>query len=228
MKTKKMILYYVLMFLPLAVTLIALQYLPEEIPAHYDFHHQVTRWGSKYESLIFPIIIVIFGIIMLVVTKFAAKQENSGESSRANNKTVCITAGILGLVLFNAMTFYFLYTSFQKVENLSSVRVDIYQIMMGLLGLFFVVMGNIMPKVRMNSVVGLRTTWSMKNEITWKKSQRFGGITFIVLGVAMIATCFLTKGISCFLISMGLLLVSMPIDIYYTYRVAKQQSSAES
>lgn len=224
MKTKKAVLYYVLMFLPLAVTLVALQYLPDQIPAHYDFNQQVTRWGSKYETLIFPVIIVVFGIIMLVVTKFAAKQENSG----SNNEKVCITAGILGLVLFNAMTFYFLYTSFQKVENLSSLCVDIYQIMVGLLGLFLVVIGNAMPKVRMNSVLGLRTTWSMKNETTWKKSQRFGGITFIVIGIAMILICFLTKGISCFLISMGLLLVSLPIDIYYTYRVAKQQDGIES
>ncbi len=224
MKTKKMILYYVLMFLPVAVTLVALQYLPEQIPAHYDFHQQVTRWGSKYESLIFPVISVVFGGIMLLVKKVAAKQEGSG----TNNETICITAGILGFVLFNAMTFYFLYTSFQKVENLSSVSVDIYQIMMGLLGLFFVVIGNLMPKVRMNSVLGLRTTWSMKNETTWKKSQRFGGITFLIVGAAMIAACFLAKGISCFLISMGLLLASLPVDLYYTYRVAKQQSSTES
>lgn len=223
MKTKKMILYYVLMFLPLAVTLFALQYLPDQIPAHYDFNQQVTRWGSKYEALIFPILSMGFGGIMRIVTKFAAKQEDSG----TNNEKVCITAGILGLVLFNAMSFYYLYTSYKQVENLSSVCVDIYQIMIVLLGLFFVVIGNIMPKVRMNSVLGLRTTWSMKNEITWKKSQRFGGITFILIGIAMILTCFLTKGISCFLISMGLLLASLPIDIYYTYRVAKQQDRVE-
>ena len=32
-------------FLPLAVVLIALQFLPELIPAHYDMNNQVTRWG---------------------------------------------------------------------------------------------------------------------------------------------------------------------------------------
>ena len=45
---KKMVVFYSLMFLPLAVVLIALQFLPELIPAHYDMNNQVTRWGSKY------------------------------------------------------------------------------------------------------------------------------------------------------------------------------------
>lgn len=49
---KKMVVFYSLMFLPLVVVLIALQFLPELIPAHYDMNNQVTRWGSKYETLI--------------------------------------------------------------------------------------------------------------------------------------------------------------------------------
>ena len=42
---KKMVVFYSLMFLPLVVVLIALQFLPELIPAHYDMNNQVTRWG---------------------------------------------------------------------------------------------------------------------------------------------------------------------------------------
>ena len=61
-----------------------------------------------------------------------------------------------------------------------------------------------MPKLRMNSIAGLRTVWSMKNETTWKKSQRFGGISFIVGGVIIIIVCFLTKGFSCFWWTMGI------------------------
>lgn len=62
---KKMVVFYSLMFLPLAVVLIALQFLPELIPAHYDMNNQVTRWGSKYETLIFPVITVLFGYFCL-------------------------------------------------------------------------------------------------------------------------------------------------------------------
>ena len=100
---KKMVAFYSLMFLPLVVVLIALQFLPEQIPAHYDMNNQVTRWGSKYETLIFPVITVLFGYFMLAMAKLSSKQEENG----SNNKNVCIVIGIASLALFNAMTVYF-------------------------------------------------------------------------------------------------------------------------
>lgn len=72
---KKKIIFYSLMFLPLIVVLIALPFLPERIPAHYDFNNQVTRWGSKYETLIFPVITVLFGYFMLGMAKSSSKQK---------------------------------------------------------------------------------------------------------------------------------------------------------
>lgn len=210
--------FYILMFLPVPVTLVSLLFLPDQIPAHYGFDNQVTRWGSKYETLIFPAITIIFGLIMLGCSKFSSNEEKTGE----NNEKACITAGIFSLLIFNAMTGYFLYTDFNKVENLSSVPVDIFQIIFILLGIFMIVIGSIMPKLQMNSVIGLRTHWSMKNEIIWKKSQRFGGIVFIIAGILVILVCCFTKGIACYLWWMGILLVSLLVDIYYTYKAAKK------
>ena len=170
---KQRIIFYILMFLPLPVTLVSLVFLPEQIPAHYGFDNQVTRWGSKYETLIFPVVTILFGSFMLGISKLSANQEKTGE----DNEKVCIMAGIFSLFMFNAMTGYFLYTDFHKVEDLSSVSIDIYQLLFVLFGIFMIVIGYMMPKLQMNSVMGLRTHWSMKNEATWEKSQRFGGIS---------------------------------------------------
>ncbi len=217
MKTQKRILY-IFMFLPLIVTLIALLFLPDKIPAHYGADNQVTRWGSKYETLIFPAVTILMGLFMLGIAKYSAKQEKDGN----NNEKVMIITGIMTLLLFNAMTFYFLYTDFNQVENLNTVSIDIFQVTFLMLGIFMVIVGNIMPKVRMNSLIGLRTPWSRKNEMTWKKSQRFGGITFMIAGVIIIVACLLTKGFDCIVWVMGTLLVSVIIDVYYTYQIAKK------
>ena len=132
---KKMVVFYSLMFLPLVVVLIALQFLPELIPAHYDMNNQVTRWGSKYETLIFPVITVLFGYFMLAMAKLSSKQEENG----SNNKNVCIVTGIASLALFNAMTVYFLYADFNSIENLSSIALDLNQLVFGLLGVFLII-----------------------------------------------------------------------------------------
>lgn len=184
MKTKKTV-YYILMYLPLVITLIALPHLPEKIPAHYGFDNQVDRWGSKYEKLLYPISTVLMGYFLLAMSRLAAKQEEHGE----NNKNVIMIVGILLLTMFNALNVYSLYTSFNKVENLSSVSLNIERLVFGIVGALMIVTGNIMPKLRMNSIIGLRTHWSMKNEVTWKKSQHIGGISFIVGGI--IYFCFI-------------------------------------
>lgn len=216
MKVKKII-YYILMFLPLVISFIALPFLPEQIPAHYGFDNQVTRWGSKYEALLYPITTIFMGYFLLTMAKWVAKREESGK----NNEKILIIAGILILILFNAMNLYALYTDFNKVENLSSVSLNIYQLLFGMLGVVMIVIGNIMPKLRINSIIGLRTKWSRKDEITWKRSQRFGGISFIIGGIVISIICFSIKGISCFLYVMGTIIILLAIDTFYTYKIAK-------
>ena len=216
MKTKKMV-FYGLMFLPLISALIALQFLPEQIPAHYGLNNQVTRWGSKYEVLLIPIVTALMGYFFLGIAKLAAKQEENGN----NNENVCMTAGIVTLILFNAMTGYTLYSGFHKIENLSSKQFDVNQLLCGILGIAMIIIGNIMPKLRMNAVTGLRTKWSMKNETTWKKSQRFGGISYMIGGVVIVVVCFLVQGIYCLLSTLGVIAVLLVIAVFYTYKIAQ-------
>lgn len=216
MKTKKII-FYCLMFLPLAAALIALQLLPEQIPAHYGSRNQATRWGSKYETLIVPVFTVMFGRFFLGMANLCAKREEDGN----NNEKICITAGIAALAIFNAMTGYILYAAFHKLENLSASPFDMSQLLFGLLGISMIIIGNIMPKLRMNSAIGLRTKWSVRDEATWKKSQRFGGISYIAGGAAIIVICFFAKGMYCFLSTMGVVAILLAVDIFYTYKIAQ-------
>ncbi len=215
MKIKKTV-YFILMFLPFVAALTVLQYLPDKIPAHYGFDNQVTRWGSKYEALLYPIVTVLMGIFLLAMAKLAAKQEEHGES----NKNVVIVAGIFVLVLFNILNGYSLYTAFHKVENLSAVPLDINRLIFGIVGVLMIAVGNIMPKLRRNSIVGLRTYWSSKNEETWKKCQRLGGISFIIGGIMIIGVCITTKGIPCLCSVLGIWVTLIVIDVFYTYKIA--------
>lgn len=216
MKVKKLV-FYGLMFLPLISAFIALQFLPEQIPAHYGLNNQVTRWGSKYEALIVPIVTAVLGYFFLGIAKVAAKQEENGN----NNENVCIVAGIVTLIIFNAMTGYVLYAGFNKIENLSFSKFDVNQLLFGILGIAMIIIGNIMPKLRMNAVTGLKTRWSTKNEMTWKKSQRFGGISYIIGGIVIVVICFFVQGIYCLLSTLGIIAILLVIDVFYTYKIQK-------
>ena len=214
MKNKKIVygIYYILMFLPLAVTVISLIFLPDRIPAHYGSDNQVTRWGSKYETLSFPAETLICGAIMTAVAKGAAGKEKE----REKNERAVVVIGTAVLLLFNLMTFYFLYADFRQISNLSDMPVDITGLVFCYLGAVIILCGILMPGLKRNSMIGLRTRWSMKNEVTWEKSQKFGGISFVVSGVCIVAASLLTGGITCMVWSLGILLAAVIIDIIYT------------
>ena len=78
----KKAIYFLLMFLPLLITFCARPFLPEQVPAHYNFEGEVDRFGSKYETLIFPVCTILMGVFMLWMAKIGAKE------SEKNGKTV--------------------------------------------------------------------------------------------------------------------------------------------
>ncbi|MBQ2972665.1 MAG: SdpI family protein [Ruminococcus sp.] len=215
-KTKETI-YKVLTRLPLLVTLTAFFFMPDEVPVHFGINNEVDRWGSKYELLILPLVIIAVGILIFLIAKSLDKNEQHG----SNNFKVCTTIGIAVLFMFNIMTYYTLYISFMGFQDLEAVQIDFFSLMAFLLGFVVIIIGNVGPKVKMNSLLGLRTKWSMSSEEAWKKSQRFSGYSGIITGCIMIVLSFVLNGSTSLFISVLLLLAKGIIDTVYSYYASK-------
>lgn len=166
--------------IPTAAVLIALQFLPAEIPAHYDINMNIDRWGSKYETLLFPAATLVMSAFMYAMARFAAKQENG-----AGNEKVMMICGISINLLFSAMTVWSLVLAFKTVSGGEINGVLSVKIIFIFAGIVIAVVGNFMPKCKLNSLVGLRTRWSTANEDVWFKCQRFGGVLFVICGIMM-------------------------------------------
>ena len=83
-------------------------------------------------------------------------------------------------------------------------------------------LGLVMPKLRRNSLMGLRTKWSLSSDEAWEKSQRFGGKSLAVTGVlVLLGNIILSSGTSSTVFSLGLLTVSVVVSVLYTYWAAK-------
>lgn len=166
--------------IPTAAVLIALQFLPAEIPAHYDINMNIDRWGSKYETLLFPAAALVMAAFMYAMARFSAKQENG-----AGNEKVMMICGILLNLFFSAMTIWSLVLAFNAVSGREINGVLSVKIIFIFAGIVIAAVGNFMPKCRLNSLVGLRTRWSTANEDVWFKCQRFGGVLFVICGIMM-------------------------------------------
>ena len=194
MKNKKII-FIVLMFLPLFISGISLFFMPDEFPAVGGLNLIVNDNGmaSKFNLLIFPVVSILFGLLVHYMAKHSVKEHNGNEG----NEKIFFTIGTILLVFFNILNIILLFIAFNGFDSIDKFSFAIYKIIFILLGVIMVIMGNIMPKVRMNSYLGLRTPWSMKDEKSWKKCQRFGGIVLIIQGLLLIIAAALTTAGLC-------------------------------
>lgn len=209
MKAMKII-FWILVLLPLPVCLIALPFLPELIPAHYDINWTVDRWGSKYETLILPAMNLFMAAIFFFSARYSAKREANPRST----VKVCYITGISCCLFFDVLSGIFLYMDFNSVDQLAP-PLDITKLVFALMGVLFIVMGLIMPRQQMNSLFGIRTKSSMANPYLWRVSQLFGGVAFAVAGVLSILCCIFTSGMMCMIICIGsITLASIAASIF--------------
>ena len=172
--------YYVisaLMFLTLIYTIIFMIISPDSIPMHYNVLGEIDRYGSKYEMIMLQIFVLISGIVpMLFAKHFKSKSDKSSEKLSLN----------VGIVL--VLMFIALYVLFSVMALNSNIEygTDIGKVIIIAIGIFFTVLCNLMPKARLNSLFGIRTSWSIANEKTWQKSQRFGGYSGVICGIILV------------------------------------------
>ena len=50
----------------------------------------------------------------------------------------------------------------------------------------FIGVGNYLPRVKQNYTLGIKTPWALADPENWRRTQRFGGACFMVLGVGLI------------------------------------------
>jgi immunity protein, SdpI family len=58
-------------------------------------------------------------------------------------------------------------------------------------GILLAVIGNVLPRLRPNSAMGIRTRWTLADETVWRKTHLAAGYVLIVFGLTLIAWTFI-------------------------------------
>ena len=154
---------------------------PEQIPVHYNASGQIDRWGSKYEYLVMPVLTAVFAGFMAWVAGYERKKD------RESNERVVAGMTVWVLILFNVLWLFFMVKAVKIAQTDGAAQELSARGMMILLMASFIPLGNRMPKARRNSLLGLRTKWSMADDVCWQKSQRLGGIVMVTAGAVGVA-----------------------------------------
>lgn len=219
--------------IPAIVTSIVLQFMPDKIPMHHDFAGNTDRWGNKTESFIFPIVILFvtffWHLMILAFEKKAGRAETEKEQMEAeSNAKFLSVVGISQAVMFGIMHYFIMYSSYRQASlGSTKATVDIAKISCILCGILFIVLGNFMTKVKKNVVAGLRTTWSMYNDNTWRKSNRIGAICLIIAGVLTIVTTVFANGMVSTIFLLVYVLLAAIVAVWYFKKVYDQEKKQE-
>lgn len=226
-------LMWLIAFIPTIVAGIVLQFLPDQIPAHYDLAGNIDRWGSKIESFILPVLVLLIALLFHFLPRLMPKTSKaSTEKEQVNNKVNLKTINIIGVAttaMFSAFSLFTLYRTWAISNSAATVNTaDITRIEIALMGVLFIVLGNLMGKIKKNGAVGLRVSWSMYNDNTWRKSNLTSGILLIIAGILTVISSAIIKTYMALVIAMLVYLtLAVVFSIIFARRYYNQEKATE-
>ena len=115
------------------------------------------------------------------------------------------------------------------VESLYPNTFSIPKAVTVLVGFLFLFLGNMMPKVKQNFFMGMKTPWALSSETVWNKTQRLGGKMFFFGGILMVLGSFLgrEKVLMGLLIGIAILICVVPTVMSYLWNQKEEKETEE-
>jgi len=175
---KLLIISTVICLLPIILSLIMYDKLPDRMPIHWDIKGNPDNYGSKAMATIgLPLMMAGLNLI----THFAL----NSDPKKANPSVV--------LKVIGKLTIPFMTVTLVPITIFAGLgyEIPIEKIVPAFVGLLFIIIGNYLPKSKQNYTVGIKLPWTLNNETNWNKTHRLAGYLWIVGGVMMFVNSFL-------------------------------------
>ncbi len=160
--------------------------LPDVVPTHFDIHWVCDGMGSPYTALFTAILPLASMAFLPVVLKCQTDKQ------KPQNSTVLSLTFFL-LCVFEVITNWFVLLPMRSGVQIGEKLDNPYMmwILLFAFGILVIVLGNYMPTVAHNRMLGLRVKWTLESEECWRLTHRFMGNLMVVCGLVFIAAIFL-------------------------------------
>ncbi|QLE00495.1 SdpI family protein [Galbibacter sp. BG1] len=206
MKTKKLPewLYALIILIPFVYLAVIWQNLPAEVPLHFNYEGEVDRYGDKMQVLLIPILLPLLTYLILwAIPKIDPKKRIKEMGNKYDSLKFFL------VISMSALACYIIFAIEKGSLNTNGLYIVIGVLVAGL--------GNYMQTIKPNYFIGVRTPWTLENDIIWKKTHLLTGRLWIIGGILIIAISFLYSNIfsrSAFIV---LILTISFVPILYSY-----------
>lgn len=196
--------------------------LPEQVPVHWNFAGEADRYGSRWELMVFGPGLMLLTWVLLVVLKRVDPKASRPLPPDAPPAEAGTREGVIAVVLW-----------LLAVVHVSAMLQAVGSPLGGplLMALAFtafqLVLGNVMPRLRPNFYVGVRTSWTLSSDTVWRRTHRLAGKLLFVSGALSLVALAVTPANVAFSIAVGGMLVAMllPVAVSYVYWREEQRGS---
>ena len=203
---KSIIITSVVILLPIIFGLSLWNELPEKIATHWGADGNADGWSSKPFAVFFmPLILLAVHWVCVLATSLDPKKQNvEGKPLKLVLWITPIISLFLGVMMYG-----------QFIGN--GLNVAFISILF--FGVFFIVIGSLLPKCKQNYTVGIKLPWTLDNEENWNMTHRFAGKVWMIGGAALV----LISPFKNFILFFILVTLMMAIPIVYSYLHHKKQ-----
>jgi len=183
-----------------------------QIPSHWNIKGEIDGYMGKWSGiLIFPGFNILLFLLMYFLPVYSARYKDHTEQ---------FDKILPGFTLIIVLFFFLIHL--YSILLAKEVFLPDGKHVLSLLGLMFIFLGNLLPKIPSNFVAGIRTPWTLSSEFIWRKTHRIGGRCFMAGGLFMIVIPILLKGVqSAFIITFILLMSAIFYPVVYSYALFK-------
>ena len=210
LKNKKLlILTSLLTLLPIPVGLLLWNRFPETMAIHWG----VTGQADGFASV--PFAVFVPPVIMLAVQWLCilATALDKGNKNR-NQKLQTIVLWVIPLICNLSCCGMYALALGWEFSPVAWTMIP--------MGILFAVIGNYMPKTRMNSTMGIKIYWTYTSEENWNATHRFAGKVWMIGGIVL-ALCALLSNAWAVTAMLVAFLVLILLPIVYSWRFYKKE-----
>ncbi|MEK7671577.1 MAG: SdpI family protein [Bacteroidota bacterium] len=171
---------------------------PETVPTHFGMQGEPDQFSSKTTLVVFVFAVLVFSYGLLTFIPFI---DPFWKRIQPKYHILLILRDFVLLFLL------FMYVLNIVATKEGKLRLDLMGVS---LGLFFVLLGNYLPKLPRNWFFGIRVPWTLSSEVVWKKTHVVGGWFFAAAGLLTIILSLLQVNL------LVVLLVTLTPTVLYT------------
>ncbi|MGO4544814.1 SdpI family protein [Paenibacillus sp. 2TAB23] len=201
---KSNVLSWLIVSFALIASIITYPYMPELMAIHWDINKEIDGLANKaFALLLLPALMVILIVIL-------PKKQNFQQHK--HSLYVIQNVILLSLLVLHGVTIAYGY----------GLNIDIEKVVIPMVGVILAVSGFYMPRLKPDSLIGIKTAHTLANEAVWKKTHRAAAKFYVYGGLLMIVSTFVSNPYQMF-VFFGIIVIIVLASVFLSFHFGKDQ-----